>query len=86
MKKKALTAATTALEEAMKGEDKALITAKNGELMALVAQHSAKLNEQAGGEQGGAEQAQRLKNRLKDDNVVDAEFEEVKDEDQKKAS
>lgn len=81
--KATIEAAVEALETAIKGEDKADIEAKTQELI----QASAKLMEIAqakaaaegaapGGEQPGAEQQQASQ----DDDVVDAEFEEVKDD------
>jgi len=75
--KTAIESALTALETALKGEDKADIEAK----MQALAQVSQKLMEiaqqqhaqqQAGGADASA-------NNAKDDDVVDAEFEEVKD-------
>ena len=75
--------ALSALETASKGEDKAEIEAKTQELI----QASSKLMEAAQAQQGaaagaqdGAEQDTSAKG---DDDVVDAEFEEVKDEDKK---
>ena len=75
--------AVSALETAVKGEDKADIEAKTQELI----QASSKLMEAAQAQQGaaagaqdGAEQDTSAKG---DDDVVDAEFEEVKDEDKK---
>jgi molecular chaperone DnaK len=78
--KTAIEAAITEVEEAVKGDDVEDINAKVETLM----QASHKLAEQmyagAEGQEGGAqEQAPE------DDNVVDAEFEEVNDEDDKKA-
>ncbi|ERT13639.1 molecular chaperone DnaK [Photorhabdus temperata] len=72
--KTAIESAVTALETAAKGEDKADIEAK---IQALV-QASAKLLEiaQQQAQAGAADAGDSAK---KDDNVVDAEFEEVKD-------
>ena len=80
--KSGIEAAIAALEEAAKGEDKAEIEAKTQELI----QASGKLMEAAqaaqaaaaaaGGDAGAAEQGSAKK----DDDVVDAEFEEVKDD------
>lgn len=80
--KTAIETALTALEEAAKGEDKAEIEAKTQELI----QASGKLMEAAQAAAGagagpdmgaGAEAQPQAK---KDDDVVDAEFEEVKDD------
>ena len=76
-------AAVSALETAAKGEDKAEIEAKTQELI----QASSKLMEAAQAQQaaaGGAEGAEQQASSGKaDDDVVDAEFEEVKDDDKK---
>ena len=77
--KSTIEAAVTALEEAIKGEDKEAIDAKSQELI----QASAKLMEiaQAKAQQAGAEQATDATEQTQaDDDVVDAEFEEVKDD------
>ncbi|WP_394220838.1 molecular chaperone DnaK [Alteromonas gracilis] len=71
--------ALTALETASKGEDKAEIEAKTQELI----QASSKLMEAAQAQQaaaGGAEGAEQQTSEKADDDVVDAEFEEVKDD------
>ena len=75
--------ALTALETASKGEDKAEIEAKTQELI----QASSKLMEAAQAQQGaaagGAEGAEQQASGQANDDVVDAEFEEVKDDDKK---
>ncbi len=74
--------ALSALETAVKGEDKAEIEAKTQELI----QASSKLMEAAQAQQaaaGGAEGAEQQTSGKADDDVVDAEFEEVKDDDKK---
>ncbi len=75
--------ALTALETASKGEDKAEIEAKTQELI----QASSKLMEAAQAQQGaaagGAEGAEQQASGQASDDVVDAEFEEVKDDDKK---
>jgi molecular chaperone DnaK len=75
--------ALTALEAATKGEDKAEIEAKTQELI----QASSKLMEaaqaQAGASAGGAEGGEADASAKADDDVVDAEFEEVKDDEKK---
>jgi molecular chaperone DnaK len=74
--------ALTALETASKGEDKAEIEAKTQELI----QASSKLMEAAQAQQaaaGGTEGAEPQASANADDDVVDAEFEEVKDDDKK---
>lgn len=71
--------ALSALETAIKGEDKADIEAKTQELI----QASSKLMEAAQAQQaaaGGAEGAEQQSSGKADDDVVDAEFEEVKDD------
>ena len=77
--KTAIESALTALETSLKGEDKAAIEAKMQEL----AQVSQKLMEiaqqQHAQQQAGAAGADASANNAKDDDVVDAEFEEVKD-------
>ena len=80
--KKAIETACDELEQASKDGDKDAIEAKSQALM----EASQKLMEaaqqqqaQQGGAEAGAEQAQSSK----DDDVVDAEFEEVKDDDKK---
>jgi molecular chaperone DnaK len=77
--KTAIEAALNSLESALKGEDKAEIEAKmqaltqvSGKLLEVSQQQAA----QAGAAEAGAEAAREGK---KDDDVVDAEFEEVKD-------
>ncbi|MGF1699598.1 molecular chaperone DnaK [Photobacterium makurazakiensis] len=77
--KEKIEAAVSELEEARKGEDKEAIDAKvqaliaaSQKLMEIAQQQAQAQQAQAGGE--GEQQAQQ------DDNVVDAEFEEVKDE------
>ncbi|WP_370245394.1 molecular chaperone DnaK [Alteromonas abrolhosensis] len=74
--------ALSALETAVKGEDKADIEAKTQELI----QASSKLMEAAQAQQaaaGGAEGAEQQSSGKADDDVVDAEFEEVKDDEKK---
>ncbi|MBQ4828316.1 molecular chaperone DnaK [Alteromonas sp. MMG017] len=77
--------AVSALETAVKGEDKADIEAKTQELI----QASSKLMEAAQAQQAGAageagaEGAEQQASGQADEDVVDAEFEEVKDEDKK---
>lgn len=77
--KATIEAAITDLETALKGEDKEEIDAKTQALI----QASAKLMEiaQANAQQAGAEQAtDATQEKAADDDVVDAEFEEVKDD------
>jgi molecular chaperone DnaK len=75
--KSAIEAAIAALEVAIKGDDKAEIEAKMNEL----SQATAPLAQKMYAEQAQAEQAQPADSKAKDagDDVVDAEFEEVKD-------
>jgi molecular chaperone DnaK len=76
--KAAIETAITELQEALKGEDKDAIEAKTNALTEL----SGKLAERVYAQQGaGAEQAQSAQSEASDDhNVVDAEYEEVKDD------
>ncbi|MEW9798301.1 molecular chaperone DnaK [Alteromonas sp. CYL-A6] len=79
--KKPIEEALSALETAAKGEDKAEIEAKTQELI----QASSKLMEAAQAKAGaaGAEGGADAGSNNADDDVVDAEFEEVKDDDKK---
>jgi len=82
--KQEIEAAIAALQEAMKGDDKAAIEAKTADL----GEKSGKLaervyKEQAGKGGDGAEAAQADSGAAADSDVVDAEFEEVKDSDNK---
>ncbi|NOQ16445.1 MAG: molecular chaperone DnaK [Methyloprofundus sp.] len=74
-------AAVEELKEAVKGDDKEVIEAKTTALTEL----SGKLAERAYAQQAGAEGAPEAEAEAADidDNVVDAEFEEVKDDDKK---
>ncbi|NBV75282.1 MAG: molecular chaperone DnaK [Methylococcaceae bacterium] len=76
--KAAIETAITELQETLKGEDKDAIEAKTNALTEL----SGKLAERVYAQQGaGAEQAQSAQSEASDDhNVVDAEYEEVKDD------
>ena len=91
--KEAVEAAIKATEEALKGEDKADIEAKTEALMAASqklgekvyaetqaaqAAASAAAGGAAGGAGGEAPQPQAASNKPADDNIVDAEFKEVK--------
>jgi molecular chaperone DnaK len=79
--KSKIEALAAATEEVMKSSDTAAITAKTAEL----AQASQKLGEQmyaqagAGAQAGGGAQAEAGGKKADDADVVDAEFEEVKD-------
>lgn len=75
--KTAIESALTALETALKGEDKAAIEAKMQEL-AQVSQKLIEIAQQQHAQQQTAG-ADASANNAKDDDVVDAEFEEVKD-------
>jgi len=80
--KTAIEAAVVALEAAVKGDDKAAIDAKVEELSKVSAPVAQKMyaEQQAEQPQGGAQQAEP---EAKHDDVVDAEFEEVKGVDKK---
>ncbi|TFF41067.1 molecular chaperone DnaK [Pseudomonas sp. RIT623] len=77
--KTAIEAAVVALEAAVKGDDKAAIDAKVEELSKVSAPVAQKMyaEQQAEQPQGGAQQ--QAEPEAKHDDVVDAEFEEVKD-------
>ncbi|EIK73715.1 chaperone protein DnaK [Pseudomonas synxantha BG33R] len=79
--KTAIEAALVALEAAIKGDDKAAIEAKIEELSKVSAPVAQKMYAEQGQPADGA--AQQAEPEAKHDDVVDAEFEEVK-EDQKK--
>ena len=79
--KTAIEAAVVALEAAIKGDDKAAIEAKVEELSKVSAPVAQKMYAEQGQPADGA--AQQAEPEAKHDDVVDAEFEEVK-EDQKK--
>ena len=75
-------AAMTALEQAARGDDLAEIEAKTKELTEFAAQLTQQAYAAAGQQgqpQGGAEQP-KAKAEAKDDGVIDAEFEEVKED------
>ena len=80
--KTAIEAAVVALEAAVKGDDKAAIDAKVEELSKVSAPVAQKMYAEQSAEQpqGGAQQAEP---EAKHDDVVDAEFEEVKDNNKK---
>ena len=83
--KEQIEAAITALEEAMKGDDSAEIEAKMNALSEAASGMAQRMYADAGaageaeGAAGGAEPGASS-----DDDTVDAEFEEVKDDDEKK--
>ncbi|OQX39667.1 MAG: molecular chaperone DnaK [Oceanospirillales bacterium LUC14_002_19_P2] len=76
--KTAIENAAKELEEAIKGDDKALIEEKTNALSQASASLAQKMYAEQAAQGEGAEQAQG--EGKKDDDVVDAEFEEVKDE------
>ncbi|QHF47011.1 molecular chaperone DnaK [Pseudomonas sp. S35] len=75
--KAAIEAAVVALEAAVKGDDKAAIDAKVEELSKVSAPVAQKMYAEQGQPADGAQQAEP---EAKHDDVVDAEFEEVKDQ------
>ncbi|WP_261885318.1 molecular chaperone DnaK [Vibrio pomeroyi] len=75
--KEKIEAAITALEEVKSGNDKEAIDAKVQELMQAAQKLMEIAQQQAQAQQGGAEAGEQPK---QDDDVVDAEFEEVKDD------
>jgi molecular chaperone DnaK len=78
--KSAIEAAITEVESAMEGDDVEAITGKTEALMQASHKLAEKMYAQAGAEQAGDAGEQGA---AQDDNVVDAEFEEVKDDDKK---
>ncbi|MCL4802089.1 MAG: molecular chaperone DnaK, partial [Burkholderiales bacterium] len=80
-------AALKDVEEAMKSDDKALIEAKTEALAAAAQKLGEKMyaeaQAQAGGTQGGAEGGAEGARKKSEENVVDAEFTEVKDGEKK---
>ncbi|MDF2622782.1 MAG: dnaK [Kosakonia cowanii] len=78
--KTAIESALSELETALKGEDKAAIDAKM-QALAQVSQKLMEIAQQQHAQQqaGGADASANNANAAKDDDVVDAEFEEVKD-------
>ena len=79
--KAAVESAVSELQEALKGDDKEAIEAKTQAL----AEASAKIAEKAYAAEGGAEGAPTAEGSSADDDVVDAEFEEVNDDEKKSA-
>ena len=78
--KEAIEKAIADVEEAMKGEDKAAIEAATTALTEASSGLAQKLYaEQQAAEQAGGESGEQAQDEGKDDDVVDAEFEEVKD-------
>jgi molecular chaperone DnaK len=82
--KEAIEAAITELEEAMKGDDKDTIEAKTKVLVEASGKMAERAYAQQGGDAGQAEGAADAgEANTANDDVVDAEFEEVKDDDKK---
>ncbi|WP_349431501.1 molecular chaperone DnaK [Methylomarinum sp. Ch1-1] len=85
--KSAIEAAINELKEAVKGNDKEAIEAKTTALTELSGKLAERIYAQKGGAEGaaqaGAEAEQTSQHSAADDGVVDAEFEEVKDDDKK---
>lgn len=78
--KGAIEKAISELEEVLKGDDKEAIEAKTNALTEASATLAQKLYAEQAQQAGGAEQAQQAGGNSKpDDDIVDAEFEEVKD-------
>jgi molecular chaperone DnaK len=82
--KKEIEAAIAELKQALSSDDKAEIEAKTDKLSALSSKLSERLYADKGDAAAGAEQQADAK--PADDNVVDADFEEVKDEEKKEDS
>jgi molecular chaperone DnaK len=84
--KKTIEAAIESLKEALKSTDKDLIEKKTKDLTDASGKMAERMYAQPGADAGGAPQdggAQAESDKPKSDNVVDAEFEEVKGEDKK---
>ncbi|MEW5839244.1 MAG: molecular chaperone DnaK [Pseudomonadota bacterium] len=77
--KKAAEAAIANLKEAIKGDDKAAIEAKTEALAKISGEIAQKAYAQAAQSEGGAQAGAGASSNKADDDVVDAEFEEVKD-------
>jgi molecular chaperone DnaK len=80
--KSAIESAVEALKEAVKGDDKDAIEAKTNSLTELSGKLAERVYAQKSASEG-AESAQSGSAHVDDDGVVDAEFEEVKDDDKK---
>jgi molecular chaperone DnaK len=78
--KSSIEAAIEALKSAMKGEDKDEIEAKTNALAELSGKLAERVYAQKGGEQGAEAAPQASQEAGSKDDVVDAEFEEVKDD------
>lgn len=78
--KAAIEKAAKELKDVLKGDDKALIDAK----VQVLTQASSKMAERMYKEAGAQQQEQPGAEQAKTDDVVDAEFEEVKDEEKDK--
>jgi molecular chaperone DnaK len=84
--KEAIEAAIKELDEAMKGEDKEAIEAKTKALVEAsgkMAERAYAQQAEGGQAEGAAESGEETKANTANDDVVDAEFEEVKDDDKK---
>ncbi len=82
--KSAIESAINDLKEAVKGDDKDAIEAKTNALTELSGKLAERVYAQKGGAEGAAEAgAEQATAEPADDSVVDAEFEEVKDDDKK---
>jgi molecular chaperone DnaK len=78
--KEKIEAAIKDVEDAIKGDDKETIEAKTNALMEASQKLGEKVYAEQQGQQGGAEEAQPQGEKTVDADVVDAEFEEVKDD------
>jgi molecular chaperone DnaK len=77
--KETIEKAIAAVELAMKGDDKEAIETATAALTEASSGLAQKLYEEQAAEQAGAEGGEQAQDTSKDDDVVDAEFEEVKD-------
>ncbi|KAF0843531.1 molecular chaperone DnaK [Methylovorus glucosotrophus] len=78
--KEKIEAAIKDVEDAIKGDDKETIEAKTNALMEVSQKLGEKVYAEQQGQAGGAEEAQPQGEKTVDADVVDAEFEEVKDD------
>lgn len=82
--KSSIEQAIEALKAVVKGDDKEAIEAKTHDLTELSGKLAERVYAQKGGAEGGASEAHASsEHHASDDGVVDAEFEEVKDDDKK---
>jgi molecular chaperone DnaK len=79
----AIESAINALKDAVKGDDKSEIEAKTNALTELSGKLAERVYAQKAGTEGGESAGAKASEHAADEGVVDAEFEEVKDDDKK---